>query len=126
MTIRAPQALGRRIRLTVYYLVLIMINWEVDVSTIIELSIFPMDKGVSVSPYVSRVLKIVADSGLPFELNSMGTCIEGDWKEVMTVVNRCFEELQADCDRIYLTMKADYRKGRKNGLRQKIASVKSK
>jgi len=95
-------------------------------SVIIELSIFPMDKGVSVSPYVARVVKIIGNSGLSYALNPMGTCIEGDWPAVFQVVDQCFKDLQNDCDRIYLTMKADYRKDRANGLSGKVASLQSK
>jgi len=94
-------------------------------SVIVELSIFPMDKGVSVSPYVARALKIIQGSGLPYEANPMGTCIEGQWPEVVKVVDQCFKDLQNDCDRIYLTIKADYRKDRSNGLSGKMASVES-
>ena len=95
-------------------------------STIIEISIFPTDKGTSVSPYVARVLSIIKDSGLPYLLTPMGTCIEGDWSALMAVIDDCYQELQSDCERIYLTLKADYRKGRSNGLRRKVASVEMK
>jgi len=95
-------------------------------SVIVELSIFPMDKGVSVSPYVSRVVKTIKASGLPYSLNSMGTCIEGDWAQVHALVDQCFKALEQDCDRIYLTLKADYRKGRVDGMRKKVASVNEK
>ena len=92
---------------------------------IVELSIFPMDKGISVSPYVTRVVKIIKESGLSHEMNAMGTCIEGDWPDVLEVVDTCFKELQKDCDRIYLTMKGDYRKDRSGGLRGKLDAVRS-
>ena len=95
-------------------------------STIIELTIFPTDKGDSVSPYVARALKVIRKSGLPYELNPMGTCIEGEWDALMSVVHQCFEELQQDCDRIYLMMKADYRKDRSSGLSAKVISVQNR
>ena len=95
-------------------------------STIIELSIFPTDKGTSVSPYVARVLSVIKDSGLPYLLTPMGTCIEGDWSALMSVIDNCFQELQSDCNRIYLSLKADYRKGRHDGLQTKVASVEMK
>jgi uncharacterized protein (TIGR00106 family) len=66
-------------------------------SVLIEMSIFPMDKGESVSQYVARAIKVIQASGLPYELNPMGTCIEGEWDEVMDVVSRCFQDLQRDC-----------------------------
>lgn len=94
-------------------------------SVIVELSIFPTDKGTSVSPYVARAVRVVENSGLPYEVNPMGTCIEGQWSEVLQVVDRCFKELARDCGRIYLTMKADYRENRNQGLQGKIESLKS-
>jgi uncharacterized protein (TIGR00106 family) len=95
-------------------------------SLIVEMSIFPMDKGESVSPYVARAVKIIQESGLPHELNPMGTCIEGEWEEVMEVVRRCFQEIAKDCNRINMSLKADYRKGTPNRLKGKVASVKEK
>ena len=95
-------------------------------SVIVEFSIFPMDKGESLSPYVARALKTIQDSGLPYELNPMGTCVEGEWKEVVSLVDHCFEELQKDCNRINLSLKADYRKGPPGRMKGKVASVKEK
>jgi len=95
-------------------------------SALIELSIFPMDKGLSVSPYVARALGIIQESGLDYELNPMGTCIEGEWSEVIATVNRCMEDLQKDCSRIYMTMKVDYRKDRSGSMAKKVKSVKDK
>ncbi len=92
-------------------------------SVIIEISIFPMDKGESVSPYVARAVKIVQDSGLPYQLNPMGTCVEGEWGEVIALVDRCFQEIQKDSGRIHLSLKADYRKGSSDRLKRKVTSV---
>ena len=99
---------------------------EVTMSVIIEFSIFPLDKGVSLSPYVARALKMIQESGLPYELNPMGTCVEGEWSEVMNLVDHCFQELQKDSDRVYLALKADYRQGPSGRLQGKVESVKAK
>jgi len=95
-------------------------------SVLIDISIFPLDKGGSVSPYVSRVVRIIRDSGLPYKLGPMSTSIEGEWDEVMAVVSHCFKELEKDCDRIYMTIKADYRRGTSGRIESKIMSVKRK
>ena len=95
-------------------------------STIVEFSIFPLDKGESLSPYVARALKLIQDSGLPYGLNPMGTCVEGDWNDVMALVNRCFEALEKDCNRITLSLKADYRKGPAGRMKSKVVSVREK
>lgn len=95
-------------------------------SVLIDLSIFPLDKGKSLSPYVARVIKTIKDSGLPYKFGPMGTSIEGEWKEVMAVVDRCFNELKKDCDRVYMTLKVDYRKGAADRLEGKMISVEAK
>jgi uncharacterized protein (TIGR00106 family) len=95
-------------------------------SVIVDFAIFPMDKGESLSPYVARAVKIINESGLPHKLHPMGSCIEGEWEEVMAVVDKCFEELRKDCSRINVNFKADYRKGEPGRMNRKIASVESK
>jgi hypothetical protein len=37
-------------------------------SVIVEFSIFPMDKGESLSPYVARAFNLIQESGLSYEL----------------------------------------------------------
>jgi len=95
-------------------------------SVLINLSIFPMDKGESVSNYVSRVVRIIRNSGLPYRFGPMSTSIEGSWKEVMDVVDNCFKELEKDCTRVYMNMNIDYRKGPPGRIESKIKSVKEK
>jgi len=95
-------------------------------SVIVELSLFPMDKGISVSPYVARAVAVIRASGLAHEFTPMGTCIEGEWAEVLPVVDACFRAVSEASDRVYLTMKADWRRNRTNGLASKTASVEAK
>lgn len=97
-----------------------------DMSVIIDFSIFPVDKGESVSPYVARAVKIIKDSGLPHKITPMGTCIEGEWDEVMGLVNRSFLAMKKDCGRVYLTVKADYREGASGRIERKVKSVEEK
>jgi uncharacterized protein (TIGR00106 family) len=95
-------------------------------SVIVDFSLFPLDKGESLSPYVARSIRIIQESGLPYEFRAMGTSIEGEWEEVMAVVNRCVETMQQDCNRIVLNLKADFRKGPSGRLQRKVESVKEK
>ncbi len=92
-------------------------------SVIVDLALFPLDQGQGVGAYVARAVAIIRSSGLAHQLSPMGTCIEGEWDEVLPVVDRCFKALAADSDRVYLTMKADWRRGRTGGLAAKTASV---
>ena len=91
-----------------------------------EFSIWPMDKGESVSTYVARCLDVIDRSGLPYKLGPLGTCVEGEWPEVMALVQRCYEALAADCNRISCTVKLDWRKGATGRLESKVRSVEQK
>ena len=88
-----------------------------------EFSMWPMDKGESVGPYVARFLDIIDRSGLPYRLGPLGTCVEGDFRAVMSVIEQCHAALEKDCNRIACTIKMDWRKGHDNMLQTKIESV---
>lgn len=93
---------------------------------LLEFSMFPTDKGASVSDYVTRSLEIIDASGVAYKFGPMGTCLEGEWDEVMAVVTRCFERMRTDCDRIAVNLKVDYRKGGGGRLESKVATVTRK
>ena len=88
-----------------------------------ELSIWPMDKGESVGPYVARCLDVIDRSGLAYCLGPLGTCIEGEWDEVMRVVGECYRVLEKDSNRIAATLKMDWRRDRVGALESKTRSV---
>ncbi len=91
-----------------------------------ELCITPMGKGDSVSEYVTRCVKIIDNSGLNYQLTAMGTIVEGDLATLLEIIQKCFDALQIDCDRITCTAKFDYRQGRSGRIQSKVQSVVSK
>lgn len=91
-----------------------------------EFSMTPLDKGESVSAYVSRSIDIIDQSGVPYKLGPMGTCIEGDWTQVFGVIKACFDRMDEDCNRISISIKVDYRRGKSGRLESKIATVEKK
>jgi len=93
---------------------------------LLEFSMFPLDQGQSLSPFVARSLEIIDASGLDYRCHAMGTVIEGEYDQVMDVVHRCFQRMSADCDRVECVIKLDYRKGKSNRLEAKVASVEQK
>jgi uncharacterized protein (TIGR00106 family) len=95
-------------------------------SVLIHFSIFPTDKGTSVSPYVAKAVRIIRESGLPYKIGPMSTAVEGEWSEVMAVVESCFTELRKECSRIYMTLQMDYRQGAVNRIEGKIKSIEEK
>ncbi len=90
---------------------------------LLEFSMSPLGQGESVSKYVAGSLDIIDKSGVDYQLNPMGTVLEGEWDEVMGVVKQCYERMKKDCPRISCVMKVDYRKGHKGRLTGKVASV---
>ena len=92
---------------------------------LLDFSMTPLGKGESVSPYVARCLEVVAASGLDYRLHAMGTTLEGELDQVLDVVRRCFQALQADCDRISCSIKIDYRKGPGGRLDSKVQKVQA-
>ncbi len=90
---------------------------------LLEFSMSPLGKGESVGRYVARSLDIIDRSGIEYRLNPMGTIVEGDWDEVFGLLKRCFSSMKKDCRRISISIKVDYRKGKRGRLKSKIASV---
>ena len=90
-----------------------------------EFSMFPTDNGESVSQYVSQVLKVIDESGLSYQLTPMGTILEGEWSEVMSVITACFEQLQPQCRRISTSLKVDYREGSESRMHSKIDKLET-
>lgn len=93
---------------------------------LMEFSMVPMDKGGSFSPYVAKTLTVIAESGLPYRLNPMGTVVEGEWDELVAVLTACYRKLEAISDRVSVSVKFDCRKGVTGALDGKIESVQKK
>ncbi len=92
-------------------------------SVLLEFSMVPMDKGNSFSQAVARSLDIIDKSGVPYQLNPMGTVLEGEWDEVLQVVTDCFRKMSEDSNRVSCSIKIDARKEGDNRLQNKIKSV---
>jgi uncharacterized protein (TIGR00106 family) len=93
---------------------------------LVEFSIVPLGKDVSVSPVVARVLKIVAGSGISYKANPMGTVLEGEWDQVMGIIKECHQEVMKDADRAVTSIKIDDRKGKDGRIEKKLESVEQK
>jgi len=94
--------------------------------TLMDFSIMPLDKGVSLSKYVARALTIIDESGLPYRLNPMGTVVEGEWADLLNLLTRCFRDLEKDSERISIQVRFDHRKGISGAMDGKIRSVQAK
>ncbi|GAA2052790.1 MULTISPECIES: MTH1187 family thiamine-binding protein [Streptomyces] len=90
---------------------------------IVAFSVTPIGAGEDVGEAVAAAVRVVRDSGLPNRTDAMFTSVEGEWDEVMDVVKRATEAVQAHAARVSLVLKADLREGVTDGLTAKVATV---
>jgi len=93
-----------------------------------EVSIIPLGvPGTSLSGHVARVLKVLKESPLQFELTAMGTIISGDLDEILQIVRTMHETCFAgEVNRVLTQIKIDDRRDKLGSPEQKIHSVMSK
>jgi len=96
-------------------------------SVLMQFAMFPTDKGASASPWVSRIIKMVRESGVIYHSSSMATIVETETlSEAQEIVNKAYSELAQDCDRVYCTVTFDIRKGPIGRMEGKVQSVENK
>lgn len=83
----------------------------------------PDDDG-SYAEAVAGAIRVVRESGLPYETNAMFTNVEGEWDEVMAVLKQCVDTMtDAGADRVSLVVKCDIRPGHTGMLTSKVARI---
>ncbi|MEJ5301615.1 MAG: MTH1187 family thiamine-binding protein [Thermodesulforhabdaceae bacterium] len=95
---------------------------------IVEVSIVPLGTSdTSLSNYVAKVLEVVEESGLQYELTPMGTILTGSLGEIFPVISRmherCFEE---GVRRVLTLIKIDDRRDKMVKPQDKVFSVRAK
>ncbi len=90
-----------------------------------EFSMFPTDKGESVSKYVSQIIDLIDKSGVTYQLTPMGTVLEGSWDEVFGVITQCFKKLEGMSNRVYSSIKVDYRNSDGSRMKSKMDKIQS-
>ena len=88
-----------------------------------EFSIAPLGAEEHLSGAVADMLRIVDASGLPYELHAMGTILEGEWSDVMSVIEKCYRLMIERYPRVSVTIRIDDARGRTGRLRGKVESV---
>ncbi|TDD63012.1 thiamine-binding protein [Kribbella antibiotica] len=77
----------------------------------------------SVAEAVAAAVRVVRESGLPNQTDSMFTTLEGEWDEVMAVVKAAVEVVAAVSPRVSLVLKADIRPGYTGQLTAKVERI---
>jgi uncharacterized protein (TIGR00106 family) len=90
---------------------------------LVELSIVPLGCDVQWSDQLAGALKLVDASGSPYLLTPSGTCIEGEWDEVMALVRRCHERVRQSSPHVLTSIRIEDEEGERDQLTRNIASV---
>jgi uncharacterized protein (TIGR00106 family) len=96
-------------------------------SVVMNFAMFPTRKSESVSPFVSKVVESVRSKGYESQLTSMGTIVETETlHQALAVIEDAYAVLENDCDRVYVSVNIDIRKGEMGRIKSKIKSVEDK
>lgn len=92
-----------------------------------DFTVIPLGSGLSLSPYVAEVERILQAAGVQHELHANGTNVEGEWDAVMGALKRCHERLhEMGVPRVHTVLKLGTRTDKAQSLADKVASVKAK
>ena len=89
---------------------------------IVDFTVVPVGTGVSLSPYIAEVERVLAATGLEHQLHANGTNLEGEWDAVMAAIRACHERLHA----IHTDIKLGTRTDRDQRMADKVASVRAR
>ena len=91
---------------------------------IVGFTLVPIDAGISVSPFVSAIERVLEESGLTFEVTCNSTNIEGEWDEVFATIKRCHEIVHGEgAPRIHTCLQVGTRVDRQQLMAENLASV---
>jgi len=93
---------------------------------IVQFSIVPLDKGISLSEFVSKIIKKVDESGLAYKVTPMGTIVEGSSTEVFRLLKKCHSTAMKYSERVIINITIDDRKGQLGRLDKKVQSVEKR
>ncbi len=83
---------------------------------IAEISVIPIGEEIDLAHHIARVVKVIDESGLDYRLHAMGTIVEGDSDRVFELIKKCHNTALETSRRVYMVIKIDERKDKKEKL----------
>lgn len=90
-----------------------------------ELSVIPTGD-VHLSPVIAKILEHIAASKIPYQFTPLGTCLEGEWGQVMPLIHECHAIARKHSPHVITSIKIDDDAGETNKLARNIRSVEEK
>jgi uncharacterized protein (TIGR00106 family) len=91
-----------------------------------ELSIVPLGRGEHLSEALAEILDVVDRSGIRYKFTPSGTCLEGNWQEVMDVVGRAHARAREGSRHVFTTIRIEDEEGETDKLTRNVTSVEEK
>jgi len=88
-----------------------------------HVSFVPTGTGEELKELLARAAKIIAGSELDYQLTSMGTIIEGEWDEIVTIIKKCHDEIARSAERIVMNVVIDDRRGLSHRLKNNALEI---
>jgi len=88
-----------------------------------ELSINLLGRGTHLSHDLGEILKTVDESGLSYCLTPLGTCIEGEWDELMNLVKRCHLQARTFSSHVMTTIRIEDEEGATDKITENVVAV---
>ncbi len=96
--------------------------------TLMQLTIIPIGTGSpSVGDYVAEIQTVLKKEGVVFQLNDMGTTIEGEVHDLLALATKLHElPFQKDVQRVVTHITIDDRRDKRVKIGDKVISVKAR
>jgi uncharacterized protein (TIGR00106 family) len=91
-----------------------------------EVSFFPIGGNAHSSGELAKILKVVEESGLPYQFTPSSTCVEGEWDEIMPLIKRCHDRARKGSSHVVTLIKLEDDEGERNKLMGNVTSVEQK
>lgn len=96
--------------------------------TVMQISVVPIGTdSPSLSHYVAECVAILKEKGLPYEVTSMGTNVEGELRDLLTIAQEMHElPFTRGAQRVLTLIKVDDRRDKRLSIRGKKEAVEKK
>lgn len=93
---------------------------------LVELSIIPVGNSPHMSGELAKVLHLIDTSGLAYQLTPSGTYIEGEWEEVMPLIQQCHVRVRKAAPHVITLIKIEDDAGERRQLTRNVTAVEEK
>lgn len=96
-------------------------------TVIAEVTTYPLDKGISLSGYVKKAIKVLDESGYDYVIGPMATAIEAETvEELLVLIGKMHNAIADECARISTTIRIDDRRDREDmgRMKEKMKAVR--